>query len=93
MVLTRQAAQVLRAMARAAGGPGTMRPVGAWLALLPFDAPTFVQAVAELGGKNPPLVVGRTEGEGDEEIHTVGLTPEGMRQAEAVESGETEQVD
>ncbi|GIG68146.1 hypothetical protein [Phytomonospora endophytica] len=86
MLLTKQAAQVLRAMAAAPGGAGTMRPVGAWLSLLPFDAPTFVQAIAELGGKTPPLVNGRTEGEGDEEIHVVGLTQEGLRQSETAET-------
>jgi hypothetical protein len=82
MVLTKQAAQVLRAMA-ASGPAGTMRPVGSWLSLLSFDAPTFVQAVAELGGKN--LVTGRTEGEGDEEVHVVGLTEEGVRQSRTAE--------
>lgn len=86
MLLTKQSAQVLRAMA---GHGRAMRPVGAWLSLLPFDASTFVQAVAELGGKNPPLVAGRTEGEDDEEIHVVGLTEEGLRRA----AEEIEEVD
>ena len=78
MRLTREAVQVLHALARY---PGSMRPVSEWLGVLPFDAGTFVQALAELGAAHPPLVTGRNEGDEDHEIHVVGITTEGVRRA------------
>ncbi|MEV0646013.1 hypothetical protein AB0I28_12185 [Phytomonospora sp. NPDC050363] len=78
MALTKEATRVLRAMV---GAGESERTVPEWLRSLPFEAPVFVQAVAELGGKNPPLVSGRTVTVKDEEVHTVSVTEEGKRYA------------
>lgn len=78
MRLTKESTQVLRALAE---HPGEMRPVREWLGVLPFDAPTLVQAVAELGGARPPLVAGCNVGEEGKEVHIVGITDEGVRRA------------
>ncbi|GLZ76730.1 hypothetical protein Afil01_15370 [Actinorhabdospora filicis] len=80
MKINPEAIAVLRAMAARDGGAA--RPVRGWLAVLPFDDRTVVQSIAELGGTNPPYVRGRTQGEGAEEVHSVGVTPEGLTRAQ-----------
>lgn len=80
MKLNPEAIAVLRAMAARDGGAA--RPVRSWLSVLPFDDRTVIQSIAELGGHNPPYVRGRIEGEEDEEVHTVGVTPAGLERAQ-----------